>query len=97
MDEDKPYVNVRREPASTSYYVSMDTNKPMGCSMRIDHLLDMLQERASSIAEQIQEAKKQAELAEEDINKGNPYQKQVEDLAIELAEIDYELTMKEVM
>ena len=71
--------------------MEMGTDKPLGCAMRVDHLLDGLEGRVQSILEQLENARKRQLEAEFDLEKGNPYVPLVEDLEQELSEIDRKL------
>lgn len=90
MDLKHPYVFVRSKNGG-SYRVEMGTDKPLGCAMRVDHLLDGLEGRVQSILEQLENARKRQLEAEFDLEKGNPYVPLVEDLEQELSEIDRKL------
>lgn len=91
MMREKPYVYVTHAGGG-KYYVEMDGDKPLGCAMRIDHLLDELPNKVKAFENQISEAQKQKAEAEADIDKGNPYQDDVELLIEELEDIDIHLS-----
>lgn len=91
MDLKHPYVFVRSKNGG-SYRVEMGTDKPLGCAMRVDHLLDGLAQRVQSIEEQLENTRKRQLEAELDLEKGNPYALQVEELEQELCEIDRKLS-----
>ncbi len=91
MDLKHPYV-VLRSQNGASYRVEMGTDKPLGCAMRVDHLLDGLGQRVQSIEEQLENTRKRQLEAEIDLEKGNPYVLQVEELEQELCEIDRRLS-----
>ena len=91
MMSDKPYVYIRRENGG-NYYLDMDTDKPMGCSQRIDRLLDRLGERIKSLQRQRDSLLKQSAEAKEDLEKGNPHESKIEELIKELSMIDEELS-----
>lgn len=91
MDLKHPYVFVCSKNGG-SYRVEMETDKPLGCAMRIDHLLDGLPARVESIKEQMENNRRRKLEAEFDLEKGNPYVAQIEELEKELSEIDRRLT-----
>lgn len=91
MMSDKPYVYIRRKNGG-NYYVDMDTDKPIGCSQKIDHLFAHFNERIKSLEKQRATVEKQSVEAANDIEKGNSYEYQLEKLAAELSEIDEELS-----
>ena len=90
MDEQSPYVNVC-SPNGGAYPVDMATDKPMGCSMRLDRLFDNLPKRAKALRQAISETRRQRDTAIEDINKGNKYENEVDLLTEKLREIDEQL------
>lgn len=94
MNCEKPHIYVRSSNGG-AYYLEMETDKPLGCAMRIDHLLEHLSDRVLSFEEQMARAKKQREEALVDIERGNTYQDEVEKLEINLAEIDRQLAETE--
>lgn len=94
MMKDKPYVYVTSRDGG-KYYVEMDGDKALGCAMRIDRLLEDLPNRVKNFEEQISNAKKQREEAEQDLDQGNPYQVTIESLIHELENIDKELSETE--
>ena len=94
MNCEKPHIYIRSSNGG-AYYLEMETEKPLGCAMRIDHLLEHLSERVISFEEQMARAEKQREEALSDIEKGNAYQDEVEELEIELADIDRRLAETE--
>jgi len=90
MDIDKPHIYIRN-PEGGSYRLDMETDKALGCAMRIDHLLDGLKERADGCLAKIKELEKQAEEAKTDIETGNKYDAAVSALEEELEAIDDKL------
>ena len=64
----------------------------IGCTMRLDHVLDSLSERISSMQDQITFTMQQQVNAQADMEQGNPYQDEIAALAQKLAEIDHKLT-----
>lgn len=92
MDLKRPFVYVRSENGGV-YRLEMETEKPLGCAMRIDHLLEGLCERVVGISDQIETNRKRRREAELDLEKGNPYVEEVEKLEEELASIDEKLSL----
>lgn len=90
MLPERPFVYVRSENGS-SYYLDMDTEKPLGCARRIDYLLEHLPERAAGVDRAMQEAETQYQAALADLARGNPYEEEIGQLTEALAEIDQEL------
>ena len=90
LPRENQYIYVARNGGGR-YYVEMDGEKVLGCAMRIDRLLDGLQNRVKSLKKKIDDIKKQKNEAEYDLFSGNPYQKQVENLEAELERIDKKL------
>ncbi len=87
MNIEKPYVYIRSCNGGV-YHLEMETEKALGCAMRIDHLLEHLSERVLSYKEKMDIAVKQRQEALADIENGNKYQQEVEKLEKELADID---------
>ncbi|MBQ6885222.1 MAG: DEAD/DEAH box helicase family protein [Clostridia bacterium] len=87
MDTENPYVYVRSKNGGV-YYLEMETEKPLGCAMRIDHLLEGLSQRVLNYKQQIYTTCKQEKEALADIENGNMYQDEMEKLQIELDQID---------
>ena len=90
MLPEKPYVYLRTV-AGGSYPVDMDGDKVLGFSMRLDRALDDLPNREKALTEQMQEVRTQCQEAKADMEKGNPYQEEIERLMDQLAKIDKEL------
>lgn len=87
MDPAKPYV-LLRSGSGNSYEVKMAGGRGVGCSKRIDNVLEHLpQERERAINEREQFIK-QIEMAQSEIQRGNEYDVEVDRLASELADID---------
>lgn len=87
MDCEKPHIYIRSSNGGV-YHLEMETDKPLGCAMRIDHLLEHLPDKVKAFEEQIHQAKQQRAEALADIENGNKYQTEVDLLEEELAEID---------
>ncbi len=94
MEHDKPFVNLIG-PNGGRYYTAMDYDKPMGCSQRLDILLDRLGQRAQEQTERLSQMRRQLKDARADYARGNPYPDRVEELERELAEIDQKLEESE--
>ena len=94
MEHDKPFVNLIG-PNGGRYYTAMDYDKPMGCSQRLDILLDRLGQRAQEQTERLSQMRRQLKDARADFARGNPYPDRVEELERELAEIDQKLEESE--
>lgn len=90
MSQAYPYVVLRREQGG-SYSVKMDGDRPLGCSRRLDHLLEQLSKRKEKQEEDHMLYWKNYKEAQADVKVGNPYEKQLEDKLIELSRIDEEL------
>ena len=90
MIKDRPFVYVSAAGGG-KYHLEIEGDKPLGCAMRVDKLLEGLPDRVKKLEEQISEAYKEGEDAEKEIEIGNPYQDEVEALAKTLAEIDKKL------
>ncbi|MBR4881141.1 MAG: hypothetical protein IKU19_04365, partial [Clostridia bacterium] len=90
MNPEKPYICICSANGG-KYYPSMDTDKPLGCCMRIDHILDHLSDRARDIKEQMDKAEINKNAVLDDISRGNIYQAKVEKLTAKLNEIDRKL------
>ena len=94
MDEEKPYVLVRSGKGCT-YHAEMSEPKALGCSMRIDHLLEHLPDRLNNVQAQMEEERQQRSDALRDLEQGNTYQDTVDALSKQLAEIDERLADEE--
>ncbi len=90
MDLKHPYVFVRSRNGG-AYRLEMETDKPLGCAMRIDHLMDGFSLRIESIKQQLEHARKRQTEAKFDLEKGNPYVAKVEELERELEQLDRRL------
>lgn len=88
---DKPYVYLQRHHGP-KYRVEMNGDKPIGCSMRLDHVLDSLQDRISSMQNQITFTIQQQTNAQADLDRGNPCLEEIAALAQKLSEIDQKLS-----
>lgn len=90
MSEAFPYVILRREGGG-NYSVKMDGNKPLGCSRRLDHVLEQLPKRKEKQEAEYLIYLKNYQDAKEDVKLGNPYVVQLEEKLKELNQIDEEL------
>ncbi len=91
VDPHKSYILVRREEGGNTYEIDMDTDKPIGCSMKIDYLLEHLDKTADDCMAQLQDLNRQRIRAEVDIEVGNDFDKLVEKLINQLNLIDKKL------
>ncbi|MGN0178218.1 MAG: hypothetical protein ACI4DY_02090, partial [Monoglobaceae bacterium] len=91
MDVNQPHIYIRSQNGG-AYYLEMNTDKPLGCAMKIDRLLEQLNNRAAMLREQIYRVEKQKAEAIADIETGNSYQTEVDELLYELIEIDADLS-----
>lgn len=94
MTEEHPYIYVRSTNGGV-YYVDMGGDSPLGCSKRIDYLLDHFEDKLQSLSEQLDETINRQKEAEADLEGGNPYLEQITALTEELADIDKKLTESE--
>ena len=94
MTEEHPYIYVRSTNSGV-YYVDMGGDSPLGCSKRIDYLLDHFEDKLQSLSKQLDEAINRQKEAEADLESGNPYLEQITALTEELADIDKKLTESE--
>lgn len=91
MKADEPYVIIHI-PSGNRYTVNMDfRSSGLGCAMRIDYLLNHLDERLDKFRDSLEDLNTQLRQAVNDIDQGNPYDEEVERLAERLDEIDREL------
>ena len=90
MDIVNPHVLVVSKNGG-EYFVDMKTDKPLGCTMRIDRFLDDLPKRADEVKNKIELTQKQMKQAIDDIESGNSFEAEVDRLLNKLAEIDKQL------
>ncbi len=94
MNEAK-YVILKRNNGRT-YTVVMNTDKPLGCTQRIDYVLDHLPEQIIKLQRRRKTIEQQYEEALKDIDAGNSYNDEILAVTEELAQIDNALAeMKE--
>ena len=93
MLTDKPFVYISQLNGTdgNQYLLNMDTDKPMGCSKRIDYLLEHLSDRTKKLDDGITIKIKAFKEAWEDFNSGNQHEDEVAALRKELVAIDKEL------
>lgn len=85
MERDKPFVYLQ---SSGRYKVNMKDAKALGCSQRLDHVLENLAEEREQALLALQAKEDELVHAREELAKGNPYDKTVEALEQKLARID---------
>ena len=91
MEPEKRYILIKRNNGG-EYRCEMESEKtPLGCSKSIDYLLEHLNERADRFRQNAQTARKQKIEAQADLEKDNPYLKEIERISSELSEIDRQL------
>lgn len=100
MEAEHRYILVKSCNGSV-YRCEMDADrKALGCSKSVDYLLEHLDERANRFRQNAETAKKQRQEAREDLDKENPYLKEIERISCELSAIDRQLeqgTVKEAV
>lgn len=87
MKADLPYVLLIRQGGGL-YKIKMDTDKPLGCAKKLDHILEHLRDTKKEQEETLQSLEEQREKARKELDEGNIYDGQVARLANRLAEID---------
>lgn len=90
MNPETPFVILRGRSGGT-YRLAMDTDKPLGCCMRMDHLLDGLEQRVRDLQERVLQLEQRKAQAHADLDGGNPYLAQIDALTQTLRRIDKEL------
>jgi len=90
MLPDRPYIWLRRK-AGGSYKVKMDGDSALGCSMRMDKVLEQLESDREMHQRYLDELLIRQRETREELDKGNPYDQTVSELASELAEMDRQL------
>ena len=91
MDINRPYIIIRRN-GSNEYTIKIDEDTtPVGCSMKIDHLLEGLDCSAEEHILALQDLNRQKNRAEADIEKGNEYDAVVKHLVLKREQIDKKL------
>ena len=87
MSPEKPYVLLRRGRGN-SYEVKMDDAKALGCSKRIDNVLDHLGQEIERNQKEYEQLESQKNTAEAEALQGNEFDDEVARLAEELSNID---------
>lgn len=90
MKRECPYVLLKSMNGG-NYKVEVDRDKPIGCSRRIDYMLDHLPDRIAALRSNKRAAIERMEEADINLSKGNPHQEAVDTLADELEDIDRQL------
>ena len=94
MSEEHPYIHVCTENGGT-HFVEMDGKSPIGCSRRIDNVLEHLTDRLRLLEKHLQETINAQIQAKKDLEKGNPHFEEITTLKKKLAEIDKQLNESE--
>ena len=94
MVEDYPYVYLT-SPNGGRYPVDLNGKKNESCCARIDRTLEQLGSRVRKLKQQMEETRQRGIDAKADLEKGNPYEVQVEALKARLEEIDKALNDEE--
>ncbi len=94
MKPERPHVLVKSANGGV-YYVEIDADKPVGCSRRVDYMLDHLADRIAALKVCKRTAARRMADAKQNLDKGNAYQDTVDRLTRELSEIDLELKAAE--
>lgn len=94
MQGEDPYVYVRGGTGCV-YHLKMDGEKPLGCSRRVDYLLEGLSRRADALEQQAAEADQRWKDALAELEKGNPHLDECEKLAGQLEQLDRRLNETE--
>lgn len=87
MKEDKPYVLLRGR-SGNDYRVKMDGKRALGCSKRLDNVLDDLPEQIDREKKEYEQLKSQKSLMEQELINGNEFDSLVENLFDQLKKID---------
>ena len=94
MTFDKSFV-VLRTAYGGHYTVEIDMAKPLGCTQRIDYMLEHLPDKLSLLRTRKRDANKRAQTAQAEIDRGNAYQAEVDVLIQNLERIDNEIKRRE--
>lgn len=90
MPADRPHVILRREGGG-SYMVKMGGGSAIGCSRRLDHILNGFPAIREKHMNELKALKRQLKEAETELEKGNPYDELVLQTACKLEQIDNRL------
>ena len=90
MNPERPYIIIERNGFGR-YFVSMDCDKPMGYSKKIDYFLDHFADYIANLHKSIENTEKRRDEAKSDYEKGNMFHEEAEKLRCKLMEIDEEL------
>jgi len=88
--DDKPYIILRRA-GSNSYKIKMDGDKAVGCSRRIDYVLEHMGDTIKSFTEELEGLYTRRKEITDTLLKGNEFDEEVDHLAEKLADIDRRL------
>ena len=94
MTLDKAFIVLRTDHGG-HYTVEIDMAKPLGCSQRIDYMLEHLPDKLSLLRTRKRDANKRAQTAQAEIDRGNAYQAEVDVLIQNLERIDNEIKRRE--
>lgn len=94
MVEEYPYVWLTSDNGG-KYMVELKRDEKHGHFDRVEKVVTQLGSRAKKLREQIEETVQRARHAQQDLDKGNPYEKRVEVLKAKLDEIDKKLNEDE--
>ena len=87
MEDKKPYILMKRKNGG-SYRVRMENARPQGVCQRMDHVLTHFEERAQKLTMDIKNLEKEIREAQDELDKGNPFEEQANDLRRRLDETD---------
>lgn len=90
QDPDHPYILLRHRP-EIAYRVDMKDAKAGGCCVRIDNVLQALPERKKTLQSRLNGLLGAYADAEEQLKKGNPYERKIKALCDKLNRIDERL------
>ena len=90
MEAEHPFVLLRC-PEGGSFRVRMNTDRPLGCCMRLDHVLEGLTARAEETETACRVLAQKMQKAREELDKGNVYEARIIQLTRELEELDEQI------
>ncbi len=91
MEAEHPYVLLRC-PEGGTFRAGMKTDRPLGCCMRLDHVLEGLSSRAEQTETACRVLEDQMKQAREELDKGNIYESRIVQLQKELDALDEQIT-----